>query len=81
MALMIVHSASVSSKCGLGIMKCDSGTFSTSVEVVKGNIYICKDRGSVSSESQSKPEIRFPEAYNLIGLSWPSTAVDSKISQ
>ncbi len=42
MALMIDHSASVSSKGGLGIMECNSRTFSTTVEIVKRNIYICR---------------------------------------
>jgi hypothetical protein len=41
MALMIDHSASVSSRCGLGI-KDFEGSISTIVETVKRNIYNCK---------------------------------------
>src|SRR5580765_6689366 len=67
MALMMVHSASVSSKCGLGIIECNSRTFSTSVEIVKRNIYSCRDRpggvarnlkGNSKLETRSKFEIR-----------------------
>ena len=42
--LIIVHSVSVSSKCGLGIMVCDRRTISTTVEAVKRNIYNCKGK-------------------------------------
>jgi hypothetical protein len=46
--LIIVHSASVSSECGLGIMVCDRRTISTTVEAVKRNIYICRGEPGAS---------------------------------
>lgn len=59
--LMIVHSVSVNSKCGLGIMVCDRRTISTTVEAVKRNIYNCRDRAWKAvrtSRRNPKPETR-----------------------